>query len=482
MLVDKFELVKDNASTLPISRQIAEALKQAIINNQIGADVVLPSVRDIARELQISRSTAARAIDELSAQGYVIAEMGSCSRVAPHLPGKSADLPARITVEREADLSRFAQTLQSRFDCGAVDLKINYTGPVLREFPLATWRDLLVRHCKAATEEETLYVPEPFGYSPLREAYTSYLIRARAVKVTKDRLVTFASRNLRLDLIARLLLNPGDTVAMEDPGFPAAREQLLAAGATLIPIGVDSQGLLVDQLQALETPPRLIYVTPSHQAPTGAVMSMIRRKQLLQYAARHKCYIIEDDYDSEFRYDGRPLPSLQGMDCDDRTIYFSCLWNVMAPVSRIGFMVVPEALVEAMSAAKSLVERDVSMVEQAAVTDFINEGHLEKQIRRQRSRYASRRENVLNLLEELFVDSVWTAPESAGLDLLVRFNETYDSLSIEEAAVRSNLPLQATRKFYQGEPRAREYVIPFASMEEDDFRARIEKFHALLKA
>jgi GntR family transcriptional regulator/MocR family aminotransferase len=193
------------------------------------------------------------------------------------------------------------------------------------------------------------YVPEPFGYQPLREAYASYLIRARAVKVSHDRLITFASRNLRLDLISRLLLNEGDLIAIEEPGFSAAREQFLANGAQIAPIGVDNQGLIVEQLKELKTAPRLIYVTPSHQAPTGAVMSMNRRKQLLEYAAKNQAYIIEDDYDSEFRYDGRPLPSLQGMDNNDRTIYLSCLWNAMAPVSRIGFMVVPDPLVEPMS-------------------------------------------------------------------------------------------------------------------------------------
>ncbi len=481
MQIDRLDLALDPTSAAPASRQIADALKEAIIEKLLSPGVILPSVRDIAKALDISRSTAARAIDELSAQGYVISEMGSGTRVCAHLPGQSEELPPRDKVHKTLHLSQFGNRLQQRFEAGQISTTISYLGPLLRELPLNTWRELLVRHCHTASKEEMEYVPEPFGYQPLREAYASYLIRARAVKVSHDRLITFASRNLRLDLLSRLLLNEGDLVAIEEPGFSAAREQFLANGAQIAPIGVDNQGLIVEQLKELKTVPRLIYVTPSHQAPTGAVMSMNRRKQLLEYAAKNQAYIIEDDYDSEFRYDGRPLPSLQGMDSNDRTIYLSCLWNAMAPVSRIGFMVVPEALVEAMSAAKGLVERDVSLVEQAALADFINEGHLEKLIRKQRSRYAVRRQNLLSLLPKAF-DTSYIAAESAGLALLVRLKDHYKAATVEQAIASSRLPMTSTQNYYAGEARELEFILSFAAIEESDLAQRLELFTAALNS
>jgi len=267
MIIDRLNLVIDSASTTGISRQIADAIKQAIIEKQISPGVVLPSVRDIATAINISRSTAARAMDALAAQGYVMAKMGSATRVCSHLPGQSQALPTLPVVPRTICLSRFGQRLNQRFEAGGISLNVPYVGPLLRELPLNIWRNILARHCHKASKDEIQYVPEPFGYQPLREAYSSYLIRARAVKVNPGRLIVFASRNLRLDLICRLLLKEGDLVAIEEPGFSAAREQFLANGACLAPIEVDNQGLIVEQLFALETPPRLIYVTPSHQVP-----------------------------------------------------------------------------------------------------------------------------------------------------------------------------------------------------------------------
>ena len=490
MQIDRLVFPEHFKTNVPVARQIAEVMKEGILQGLVSPGIILPSVRDLAVQLKVSRSTAARAIEELAAQGYVVAEMGSGTRVAPRLPGQLAGGPglgqASIADKdaplKEVELSRFAQRLVEREKLGAISATVKYTGPSLKEMPLSIWRDLIVRHCRAGAEDLISYSPEPFGFPPLREAYASYLIRARAVKVTKERLITFASRNLRLDLLSRLLLQEGDLVAMEEPGFAAAREQLLAAGCRLIPIPVDSQGLKVDQLDALQEPVKLVYVTPSHQSPTGAVMSMIRRRQLLDYAARTGAYIVEDDYDSEFRYDGRPLPSLQGMDTNDRTIYLSCLWNVLAPLTRLGFMVLPSALVEALNAAKNLVERDVSYVEQAAMADFINEGHLEKLIRRQRTLYAARRQALLEGLERGFDNQIWTAPESAGLDLLVRFKDDFPDVDkVDRAILESGIPMAGTGMFYQGEARAHEYTIAFASLEEAEMASRLEKFIAALK-
>lgn len=472
MLIDRFDLRLDMVAPKSASKQISDALKSAILEGTIKPGYPLPSVRELAADLNISRSTAARAIDYLSAQGYVLCERGSGNSVAPHLPGQAPRLKPDRPVLQKVQLSRFGNWLMERHESGQASLSFNYGGPRLRDLPLNILRDLLVKHCRSTIDENTTYVPEPFGFPLLQEAYASYLIRARAAVVSKERLAVFASRNLRLDLISRLLLDEGDTVAMEEPGFPSARHQFLALGAKLVPIDVDAQGLVVEELEALPTPPRLIYVTPSHQAPTGAVLSLARRKKLLEYATIHDAYIIEDDYDSEFRYDGRPLPCLQGMDANDRTIYLSCLWTVLAPVSRIGFMVIPESLVAPMNAAKCLVERDVSLVEQAALADFINEGHLEKLIKRQRSRYAAQRKVVIDLLVQGLGSDVWIAPESAGLEVLVRFDSRFNPALIRQAIAKSGMPMTPTNDYYLGTPRSLEYLISFVSADEQELAWR----------
>lgn len=490
VLIDRLELPAAFSGDGPVSKQIAECLRQGIIDGLVSPNIILPSVREMAVQLGVSRSTAARAIEELSAQGYVVAEMGSGTKVAARLPGELEEKPSvrdEHAPLKEVELSAFARRLMSRQASGAISTLVSYNGPSLKDVPLGIWRDLIARHCRAGVEVDSSsasqlsYAPEPFGYPPLREAYASYLTRARAVKVNAERLVVFASRNLRLDLIARLLLSEGDLVAIEEPGFSTAREQLLARGATVLPIGVDSQGMKVDELIAAG-PVKLIYVTPSHQEPTGAVLSMIRRKQLLDYAAKCGAYIIEDDYDSEFRYDGRPLPSLQGMDSSDRVIYLSCLWNVLAPVTRLGFMVLPAGMVQAVHACKSLVERDVSYIEQAALSDFINEGHLEKLIRQKRQVYASCRQSLISKLESIFDRQIWTAPESAGLELLVRFQDGFDSQTIERAALQSGFPITNTSWWYFGNPRPLEYTISFTWLAEEEMARRLEHFASLLSA
>lgn len=481
MQIDSFQLQVDSKSSVSAAKQLADALKCAIIEGHIKPGFELPSLRELAAGLHVSRSTASRAIEALSAQGYVVAERGSGTRVAQHLPGQNENLQEPVIRRENPNLSRFGNWLLARYAAGKTSTTVSYGGPRLRDLPLNVWRELLAKHCRSGIDEALDYVPEPFGFPPLREAYASYLIRARAAKVTQERLAVFASRNLRLDLICRLLLDEGDTVAMEEPGFSAGREQFLAIGAKIAPIDVDAQGLMVDKLEQLAVPPRLIYVTPSHQAPTGAVMPMSRRRQLLHYATTNNAYIIEDDYDSEYRYDGRPLPCLQGMDDNDRTIYLSCLWTVLAPVTRVGFMVVPQSLIAATIAAKSLVERDVSLVEQAAIADFINDGNLEKLIRKQRSKHAAQRALLARSLDEALGQDIWIAPESAGLELLVRFNARFEVAKIENSIKESGLTCWSTAGYYMNEPRPLEYVIEFASMEEPHLALCIGLFISLLK-
>lgn len=466
----------------PAGKQISEALKRAILQGQLKPGSDLPSVRELGKQLNVSRSTIARAIESLVAMGYITSEPGSGCKIATFIPSLTSNKPSRSINHRQPKLSDFAIRFMHNNSEQEPLSSICYGAPALADVPLSIWANLLGRQSRQSISPAHNNNADPFGYLPLRDAYSSYLVRARAVKTTKDQLITFSSRNLRIDLIARLLIDNGDKVVVEEPGCTHIREQLYAAGASIVGIPVDEQGLQVERLFSMETPAKLIFVTPSHHVPTGAVMSMQRRKQLLKYAYESGAYIIEDDYDGQFRYDGRPLPSMQCLDEKERVIYLSCLWRILAPISRIGFMVVPPSLVGAFSAAKCLTEKDVSFLEQAAMADFINDGHLERIIRKLRTVYASRRKHFVNTIRSVFSRKIWIATESAGLDLLVRFDESFKEEAIENAATMSALPLTSTHTFYQGPPRKGEYVVAFASMDEETTTAVINRFFQLLNS
>ncbi|CAN5721437.1 PLP-dependent aminotransferase family protein [soil metagenome] len=480
MKIGSFEFAPDHKSALPIVRQLSNGLRKAIIAGQIEPNTVLPSVREIASQLFISRSTAARAIEELAAQGYVVSELGSGTRVAAILPGEMFDRAATTlhqVVERPPQLSEFGKYCS--LAAGTIsEGPRNY--PILSESPIKTFRELLLAEFRLSHADLKEYKPDPFGYPPLREAVASYLIRARAVKVTKERLIIFSSRNLRVDLIANLLLDPGELVVVEEPGFFFARNQFITAGCKIMPIPVDSEGLQVDKLSAVKEKIKLIYVTPSHQEPTGAVLSIARRRQLLDFAKHNGAYIIEDDYDSEYRYNGRPFPSLQGMDNGSNIIHLSCFWQVLGPISRLSFMVIPELLVEPFKAAKNLVEKDVSYIEQAALSEFINQGHLQKLIRKQKTRLAARRKILVVALQQSFRDRVYIAPESAGLNLLVRFDNSFSPRLIAMAATASGLNIDDTAVHYFRQPRSLEYTIFFSSMSVNELTIRVNLFTEFL--
>lgn len=469
-------------SPIPVSRQIAEQLRQLIVDGALTPGTPLPSVREYADQLGVSRSTVSRAVEELASQGYVIAEQGSGTRVADRLPGELPDLfkpraQALPAVKRDVQLSSFGNRLMSN-GFTTQDLSTLVQGrPVLQEGLLKVWKDLLHRHSRLNDASQQEYVLEPFGYEPLREAYASYLIRARAVRASKEQVAVFNAKELRIDMVCRLLLKAGDVVALEDPGYVTGRKQYQVNGARVLPIPVDKDGIIVDELINSTEKIKLVHVTPSHHSPTGAVLSLDRREKLLRWAKQNNVYIVEDDYDSEFRYDGRPLPSLQGMDDGENVIYISCLWRLISPVCRLGFITVPPSLVSAFRAVKALFERDVCLIDQLVLTDFINEGHLERSIRRLRGVYAARREAAVNRLKDCFGQAVDLATEASGLELLVRFRgDVFSDQAIEEAAKLSNLTVYSTAPYYINARRGHEFVLAFAQYSEGELEERLQAF------
>ncbi|MCI0438813.1 MAG: PLP-dependent aminotransferase family protein, partial [Chloroflexi bacterium] len=360
--------------------------------------------------------------------------------------------------------------------------RLVHGGPALELTPLATWRQILERHSRLRDSDILEYKAEVFGYPPLREAYASYLIRARAVNCSADQVVVFSARELRLDIVCRLLIDPGDWVAVENPGYPTPRRTLHACGANIAAIPVDMHGIDVDHLIDLPQQIKLVYVTPSHNSPTGAVLPLERRRKLLAWAERTGAFIIEDDYDSEFRYVGRPLPSLQGLDSSDSVILLSCAWRILSPVQKLGFMVAPHCLKEALALAKTHIERYLPLLDQHALTDFINEGHLERNIRKLRGIYAQRRKCLVDALGAHLGKRVKTAPESAGLELMVQLQSGLTDEQIESLASEAGLPIVSSRPYYVGNGRRGEFIIPFNKLDRRALETAVEQFARLLGA
>jgi GntR family transcriptional regulator/MocR family aminotransferase len=302
--------------------------------------------------------------------------------------------------------------------------------PALEEFPRALWARLTARRWR---RPPVLGYGDVSGFAPLREAIAQYVRAGRGARCTADQVIVVSGSQQGVDLAARVLLDPDDTVWMEDPGYAGARTALLASGARLEPVPVDGDGLVVDAGRARAPRARMAYVSPSHQFPMGVTMSAGRRLALLRWAAQAGAWVVEDDYDSEFRYDARPLACLQGMDEAGRVVYVGTFSKTLVPAIRLGYLVVPDSLIDAFRAARAAADRHSPTVDQAVLADFLAEGHFGRHVRRMRKLYAERQDALI----EAIVAAGWPAeeaPSAAGMHLVAWLA---DGMNDEEASERA---------------------------------------------
>ncbi|MBI2204926.1 MAG: PLP-dependent aminotransferase family protein [Candidatus Rokubacteria bacterium] len=408
-----------------LSTQVYASLRRAILAGELAAGTRLPSTRTLARDLAVSRNTVLLAYDQLLAEGYVEGRPGSGTYVAqalPEAPAGAARATARVQTT-PARLSAYgARAAAIRFASPRgpdrhLPYDFRYGTPKVAEFPHAVWRRLLGRHARGSTVATMAYGP-PEGAPVLREAIAAYLRRARAVVCDPAQVLVVNGSQQALDLTARVLIDAGDTVALEEPNYLGARWAFHAAGARLVAAPVDADGLDVTRLGRERARARLVYATPSHQFPTGVVMSLSRRLALLEWASANRAWVVEDDYDSEYRYEGRPIEAVQGLDRSGRVIYVGTASKVLFPALRLGYLVVPPSLVEAFTAAKWVTDRHSATLEQLVLADFIADGHFERHLRRSRTRNAARREALLAALHGELGDRVDVVGANAGVHLL----------------------------------------------------------------
>jgi GntR family transcriptional regulator/MocR family aminotransferase len=326
-----------------------------------------------------------------------------------------------------------------------------------------------MRRLRSAAPELFDYADQSAGYGPLRDEIAAYVSRSRAVRCTPEQVIIVNGSAQGIDLCVRLLLEPGDEVAIENPGYQGAHRIFAGYGARLRPARIDENGIVIRDLGKKA---RLVYVTPSHQFPKGVAMSLTRRLELIEWSRRHNAVLIEDDYDSEFRYSGPPLPSLQGLATGVAVIYIGTFSKVMFPSLRIGYVIAPPSLVPRLRRAKWLADRQTPVPEQAALADFISEGHLERHIRRMRRMYGGRRDALVESLERHFGDRVQVRGDAAGMHVLVRFQ---DSERITANAAAGKVQLVSSAACYLTEPPPGEFILGFSSIGERSIREGIRR-------
>ncbi|MBD2102532.1 PLP-dependent aminotransferase family protein [Leptolyngbya sp. FACHB-261] len=480
----------ETTSTVPFHRQLYDELRRAILSGRLESGQRMPSSRALAKALGISRATVLFSYDQLLSEGYLKTVPASGTFVACQLPDELLQATSPLispTSPSRLELSTYGETLATvnlqpppgqkpliNFSC--------YGRPAFDEFPIQLWRRLLSRACCFNTTILD-YPADPLGYKPLREAVTRYLTQSRAVRCEPDQVVIVNGSQQALDLIARLFLNWGDRVAMEDPGYFEARCIFQVQGAEVLPIPVDHSGLVMKYLSTLTTPIKLVYVTPSHQFPTGAVLSLPRRLALLAWAQQTGAIILEDDYDSEFRYDERPIPALQGLASSDSVIYIGTFSKVLFPSLRMGYLVVPQQLVPVVTRAKWLIDRQSPLLEQHVLTDFINEGHLERHIRRMRMLYAQRRETLVQALTQGLENQVTIMGENAGMSVMVQFHTHWKDEEIVDRAEQRGVELISARSCYmKAENSNGKFLLGYADLNSETIAEGVWRLAQILKA
>ncbi len=430
---------------LPLHRQLYEALRRALLDGKLGAGERLPSSRDLAQDLRLSRNTVVAAINQLSVEGYLASRVGSGTYVNDHVPraaaGRSAGQRAGGAALRAARLSARGEALASRF-C-ATEFEVQPFTPGIADFsafPLTLWQRLQNKHWRM-TYPDMLDYNDSGGYTPLRRAVADYLRVFRSVQLEPDQVVITTGTQQSLELCARLLADHGDTVWVEDPAYWGAVKAFMATGLNPYPVAVDEQGISPGPSDHAR-PPRLIYVTPSHQYPTGAVMSLARRHQLLATARAHDAWVLEDDYDSEYRFSGPPLSSLEGLDTDGRVFYMGTFSKVLYPGLKLGYLVVPKPLVAAFRQAHYDLNRPGQMPLQAALAEFIEMGHFTSALRRARQSYGERRQRLLEALRPVLgppgEDPSISGAEQ-GLHLCLRLPDGVDDRALAQRLAQQGL-------------------------------------------
>jgi GntR family transcriptional regulator/MocR family aminotransferase len=467
--VATLHLPLDRSIGVPIFRQIHDGLRRAILDGRLRPGQRIPSTRGLATDLGVSRLPVLSAYEQLLHEGYLVGRTGSGTFVSKNIPDHLLRSPA---VPRAMPASRPSRDLRERavpnqpsptsWRLPVIPFQIGL--PALDLFPQTAWAKLVARHAHAETAEQLAY-SDPAGLRGLRVAIAEHLRASRAVRCEADQILIVPGSQAALRLAAATLLERNDRVAIEEPGYFGAQRAFRAAGAQLVPVPVDDEGLDVGALQRRGKNIRAVYVTPSHQYPLGMTMSASRRFALLDWADRRQAWILEDDYDSEFRYISRPVGALQGMDARDRVIYIGTFSKALFPAVRVGYIVVPPPLWARFIEARFAFDMFTPTLYQRALTEFLDQGHFARHLRRMRSAYLERRNALLLGLVRHCSDLVRVHNSDAGLHMTVLLREGVDDRSVAVRLGRRGVATLALSNSYVGPNRKDGLLLGFGCAE-----------------
>ena len=487
-------LAVDPAAPEPLHRQLYRELRAAILEQRLKPGAKLPSTRALATTLGMARNTVHGAYDQLLAEGYLEPRHGSGTYVAASLPDDAfqattadASAPAAVPAPAEeaapgnATTGRLSNWGRRVAEIGTtpylgvtetLPYDFRHGRPDATNFPLEAWRRIAGRQLRQIDRDDLWYGPA-VGLPALRSAIAEYLGRARGVRCTPEQVVITTGTQQAIDLMARLLVDAGDVVVVEDPCYPGARRVFDALGAQLVDVPVDAHGLCTDLLP--EVPARLVYTTPSHQYPSGATLPVSRRLDLLRWAERHDTLVIEDDYDSEFRHAGRPLEALQGIAEPGRVAYVGSFSKVLYPALRLGYLVAPAELVRLAAEAKRLVDLQTATPGQELLAELIQGGHFEAHLRRMRRVYRGRRAALLEALALEFGPLAEAGSSDAGLYLRIVLAEGLDEDTITQEAAARGVGVYPARPYYQRAPARPGLILGYAALDEAGIREGIRR-------
>jgi GntR family transcriptional regulator / MocR family aminotransferase len=477
----------DRKSRMPLYRQIYDAYRSTIVNGTLRPGQRVPSTRGLAIELGVSRIPVLDAYAQLMAEGYFQSRSGAGTTVSLSLPDQSVSFEPRKIRSTAIHRGRLPKVAKHPFlpDTIATPPWIRGWGAfgvgqvASEQFPLRVWNALVTRHARNKNSKSLDY-GHPMGLKALREAVAIHLRTARGVRCEAEQIMIVSGSQQALDISARVLLESGSRVWMEEPGYRYARRVFALNNCSIVPVPVDNEGLNVAVGIKRYRKARAALVTPSHQYPLGATMSASRRLQLLDWAERSRSWILEDDYDSEYRYEGPPISSLQGLDPNSRVVYIGTFSKVLFPSLRLGYLVIPRDLVEHFVSVRLAMDISPSTFSQAVLADFIREGHFSRHIRRMRMLYQERRNALVNCIEKELGHAVEITGEQAGMHLCIVMDSISADRKIADRAALAGLWVVPLSSSYVGKASRQGFILGFGSTPANEMSNAVRKLRAAI--
>jgi len=470
----------DKKEPAPLYQQAYQKLREMILSGALPAGSRLPASRQLAKSERVGRITILQAYEQLQVEGYVISRLGAGTYVSEDISERKAGPAQPSFTPSLSEWGRrvIAQDHSAGKGRARPEIDFGFGRSYSSIFPYDIWRRLLARYLSTDDIMLSRY-GSVAGFSPLREAIAEYLQRQRGVQCTTDQVVIISGAQQALDILARLLLSPGDEVLVESPGYRDAFRLFEVNGAKIVPLSVDDDGFPVEKIPQTCCA-RLAFVTPSHQFPRGGMLSLSRRLALLEWAREHNAYVIEDDYDSELRYDGRPLAALQGLDESGQVIYLGTFSKVLFPALRLGYIVLPHSLLSPFFSAKELVDRGAPTLTQAAVADFISEGHFERHIRRLRKAYRERRRALDQAILTYLPDSVHYSSVPAGLHVMLYLPPSCNEADVVRQAALAGVGVYPGAPFHLEKPAPPSILLGFSGLNSEQIAEGVKRLAGIL--